>query len=113
MGLVSRRDVALHMGREHAHVNLGDIMRPIHFVLESQTLDKVLTEFLESRQHLFAVLDEYGGLAGVISLEDVLEEMLGHEIVDESDVAPDMREAARQRRAAALRATAAGQSGPR
>lgn len=74
-------------------MNLGDIMRPIHFVLESQTLDKVLTEFLESRQHLFAVLDEYGGLAGVISLEDVLEEMLGHEIVDESDVAPDMREA--------------------
>lgn len=113
VGLVSRRDVALHMGREHARVNLGDIMRPIHFVLESQTLDKVLTEFLESRQHLFAVLDEYGGLAGVISLEDVLEEMLGHEIVDESDVAPDMREAARQRRAAALRATAAGQSGPR
>lgn len=110
VGLVSRRDVALRMGQEHSHVTLGDIMRPIHFVLESQTLDKVLAEFLEARQHLFAVLDEYGGLAGVISLEDVLEEMLGREIVDESDVAPDMREAARQRRAAALRVAGAGQT---
>lgn len=107
VGLVSRREVALHMGEEHADATLGQIMRPIHFVLESQTLDKVLTEFLESHQHLFAVLDEYGGLAGVISLEDVLEEMLGREIVDESDVVPDMREAARQRRAAALRAAGA------
>lgn len=107
VGLVSRREVALHMGENHADATLGQIMRPIHFVLESLTLDKVLTEFLESRQHLFAVLDEYGGLAGVISLEDVLEEMLGREIVDETDVAPDMREAARQRRAAALKAAGA------
>lgn len=112
VGLVSRRDVTWQMNEGHATVPLGDIMRPIHFVLESQTLDKVLAEFLESRQHLFAVLDEYGGLAGVISLEDVLEAMLGREIVDESDVAPDMREAARQRRAAALRA-ASSPSSPR
>lgn len=100
VGLISRRDVALHMGEEHEGATLADIMRPIHFVQESQTLDKVLTEFLEAHQHLFAVLDEYGGLAGVISLEDVLEEMLGREIIDESDVVADMREAARSRRAA-------------
>jgi CBS domain containing-hemolysin-like protein len=74
-------------------------MQPIHFVMESITLDKVLAEFLERHQHLFAVLDEYGGLAGVISLEDVIEEMLGREIVDESDVAADLREVARKRRA--------------
>jgi CBS domain containing-hemolysin-like protein len=67
--------------------------------MESLTLDKVLTEFLERHQHLFAVLDEYGGLAGVISLEDVLEELLGREIVDESDVAADLRQMARERRA--------------
>ena len=67
---------------------------------ESQTLDKVLSDFLELHQHLFAVLDEYGGLAGVISLEDVLEEILAEKSWDESDVVADMREAARMRRAA-------------
>jgi CBS domain containing-hemolysin-like protein len=73
-------------------------MQPVHFILENQQLDVLLKEFLNSHTHLFAVLDEYGGLAGVVSLEDVLEEMLGQEIVDESDAYTDMREAARKRR---------------
>ena len=54
--------------------------------------------FLERQQHLFAVIDEYGGLAGILTLEDVLEEILGREIVDESDTVTDMRELARRRR---------------
>lgn len=102
VGLVLRRDVAMQRDEEQGHKALAEIMRPIHFVLESLTLDKLLTEFLERRQHLFAVLDEFGGLAGVVSLEDVMEEMLGREIVDESDMVTDMREAARARRAQAM-----------
>lgn len=104
VGMVLRREVAQHKDKNNDNPTLGEIMQPIHFVQESQTLDKILSDFLELRQHLFAVLDEYGGLAGVISLEDVLEEMLGREIVDESDVVADMREAARMRRAALSRA---------
>jgi CBS domain containing-hemolysin-like protein len=73
-------------------------MRPVRFVLENLTLDRLLRKFLESRMHLFVVLDEYGGMAGVVSLEDVLEEMLGSEIVDETDQVVDMRELARLRR---------------
>lgn len=99
VGIVQRRQVALMRGTEGGTAKtLGDIMKPIRFVLESLTLDKVLKLFLESRQHLFAVLDEYGGLAGVISLEDVLEEMLGQEIMDESDVDADLRAVAKIRR---------------
>lgn len=99
VGIVERRTVARRMADGGAGT-LGDIMRPLHFVLESQTLDKLLQEFLNSRTHLFAVLDEYGGLAGVVSLEDVLEEILGREIMDESDSVADLRELARQRRKA-------------
>lgn len=111
VGIVLRRDIELHRDAEKNSVRLGDIMQPVHFVLESLTLDKVLAEFLERRQHLFAVLDEFGGLAGVVSLEDVMEEMLGREIVDESDVAADLRAVARSRRAKAAAAAKAEQKG--
>ncbi len=98
VGIVLRKEIARCKSDGKSGAVLGDIMRPVRFVLESQTVDKLLLEFLESRLHLFIVLDEYGGLAGVVSLEDVLEEMLGREIVDESDAVADLRQAARERR---------------
>lgn len=103
VGLVERRSLGQHYAENKLDLPLSAIMRPLHFVQETQTLDVLLRELLHSRVHLFAVLDEYGGLAGVVSLEDVLEEMLGSEIVDESDNVPDLRELARQRRKALSR----------
>ena len=102
VGIIQRREVTMRIREGKGDLPLSELMRPIHYVLESQTLDVVLHKFLDLHQHLFAVLDEYGGLAGVISLEDILEEMLGREIIDESDMETDMREAAKQRREAAL-----------
>ncbi|MFO7818550.1 MAG: CBS domain-containing protein, partial [Desulfovibrionales bacterium] len=72
-------------------------------VLETLTLDQLLVQFLESRLHLFVVLDEYGGVAGVVTLEDVLEEILGREIVDETDEVADLRDLARKRRKSLLK----------
>jgi len=80
------------------NIPLTDLMRPVHFVAETATLNSVLMEFLGVRQHLFVVLDEYGGLSGLITLEDILEEILGREIVDESGMVADKRALARQRR---------------
>ena len=77
---------------------LSDIMRPVRFVAETARLNNVLMEFMGAKEHLFVVIDEYGGLSGVISLEDILEEILGREIVDESDQVADKRELARKRR---------------
>ncbi len=98
VGLVLRKDLLAALADDREDLKLSDLMRPVHFVPESITADQLLTEFLERRQHLFIVIDEYGGLSGVVSLEDVLEEIVGREIVDELDKAEDMRGLARRRR---------------
>ncbi len=77
---------------------LTSLMRPVHFVVDSAKLNNVFTDFMATRQKLFVVIDEYGGLSGLISLEDILEEILGREIIDESDEVIDKRELARRRR---------------
>jgi len=76
--------------------SLEELMMPVHFVPEIAPLDKVLLEFFERRQHLFVVVDEYGGVTGIISLEDIIEEIIGREIIDESDRTGDMRVLARE-----------------
>ncbi len=101
VGVVYRRDVLGALAGDRHGTRLSAIMKPAEFVLESLTLDRALIKFLESRIHMFVVLDEYGGFSGVITLEDVLEEILGKEIVDETDQVADMRELARQRRRSA------------
>jgi CBS domain containing-hemolysin-like protein len=103
VGLVSRRILDRRLASGDTKHTLGELMQPLHFVLESLPLHELLKKFLNSRTHLFAVLDEFGGLAGVVSLEDVLEEILGREIVDESDAATDLQEVARRRRRALIR----------
>lgn len=98
VGVIYRRSVFEALANGQHEVTLEDLMKPVRFVLENISLDKLLVKFLESRMHLFVVLDEYGGMAGVVTLEDVMEEILGSEIVDETDQVVDMRELARIRR---------------
>lgn len=102
VGLVLRRRMAQAMADGKGNRTLGSLMLPVRFVLESKTLDQLLLDFLETRLHLMVVLDEFGGLAGVVSLEDVLEEVLGREIMDETDAVADLREMARSQRKALL-----------
>ncbi|MBQ7738780.1 MAG: HlyC/CorC family transporter [Desulfovibrionaceae bacterium] len=95
IGLVERRTIAHCLKDGFGQKTLKEIMHQIHFVQESQTLDVVLQQMLKCRMHLFCVVDEYGGLSGVVSLEDVLEEMIGSEVMDESDAVADMQALAR------------------
>ena len=64
--------------------SLRELLRPVHFLPESKPIDEALAEFRESRIHLAVVVDEYGGTAGIVTLEDILEEIVG-EIRDEFD----------------------------
>ena len=98
VGVVLRRDAFNSLAENKGDKKLSDLMHPAHFVAETFSLDHVLRMFLDRRQHLFAVVDEFGGLAGILTLEDVLEEILGRQIVDEFDPVADMRELARRRR---------------
>ncbi len=97
VGLILRRDVYNLVAEGKRDVPLKKLMRPIQFVPDSLSLDKLLLRFLKQRGHIVAVVDEYGCIAGLVSLEDVLEEILGREIVDEFDVAVDLQEHARRK----------------
>jgi CBS domain containing-hemolysin-like protein len=98
VGIVLSRDVYMAVADNRQHLKLSQIMHPAHFVPETAPLNRILFDFFERHQHLFIVVDEYGSVTGVLSLEDIIEEIVGHEIMDESDRTKDMRELARVRK---------------
>jgi magnesium and cobalt transporter len=75
-------------GRGEGRLSLREILRPAVFVPESKRLNVLLKEFRSSRNHMAIVVDEYGGVAGMVTIEDVLEQIVG-EIEDEHDVEED------------------------
>lgn len=97
-GVVYTKNILEAWIKERKGALLKELKKPVHYVLESLTLDKVLLKFLESRIHLAVVIDEYGSFEGIVTLEDVLEEILGKEIIDETDIIADMRKLAEQRK---------------
>ena len=96
VGIVLSYEVMMAAADDKHDLKLENIMQPVHFVPETAPLNKVFIDFFEKQQHLFVVVDEYGSVTGVISMEDVIEEIMGREIVDESDRTHDMRALARK-----------------
>lgn len=96
-GLVLKDELLTAMIEGNGDRQINTLQRPVHFVPETNRADKLLKVFQENREHLAVVLDEYGGMAGVVTLEDVLEVLTG-EIVDETDRNVDLQEIARKKR---------------
>lgn len=84
-------------------------MRPeVFYVNEATNLDQVLNAFLRTQHHLFIVVNEYEEIVGVISIEDVIEQIIGRSIIDEFDQYEDLREVAKQKADEILRKRSEG-----
>jgi len=85
VGILLAKDLLPLVLDSEARFNLKDALRPAIFVPESKRLNVLLKEFRENKNHMAIVIDEYGGLGGVVTIEDVLEQIVG-EIEDEYDI---------------------------
>ena len=89
VGILLAKDLLPHLVNDKdTKLNIRDVLRPAVFVPESKRLNVLLKEFKSTRNHIAIVVDEYGGVAGMVTIEDVLEQIVG-EIEDEHDFDDD------------------------
>ena len=93
-GYIRRMEALQLMAEDKADVTLGELRRDIASFPEDRPVDEIWDEMLEKNEQIAAVINEYGGFQGIITLEDVIENLLGSEIVDEQDVVSDMQQLA-------------------
>ncbi|MBP5634848.1 MAG: DUF21 domain-containing protein [Bacteroidales bacterium] len=93
-GYILRMEALQLMAEDKADVTLGELRREIASFPEDRPVDEIWDEMLEKNEQIAAVINEYGGFQGIITLEDVIENLLGSEIVDEQDVVSDMQQLA-------------------
>lgn len=95
-GIVIRSEILMAASRDEWDLPMRDFKKSVTTLPSTANVDEVLEMFLEERQQFALVQDEFGGTAGIVTMEDVLETLLGEEIVDELDEVDDMRELARE-----------------
>ncbi|MCA9110980.1 MAG: CBS domain-containing protein, partial [Planctomycetaceae bacterium] len=96
-GFVLKDDLLLAKAEGHFEMPLSQLRREIVTVSETAPLSKLFDHLIDQRAHICHVVDEYGGTAGLVTLEDLVETLLGLEIIDEADRADDMQALARKR----------------
>jgi len=84
VGILNIKDLLMHQATCNEAIDVRKIMREPYFVPENKKLDNLLQQFKKRKQHMAIVVDEHGGISGLITLEDALEEIVG-EIIDETD----------------------------
>ena len=96
-GYVLKDELLLAASRGDLEKPIGEFKRPLLIFPESQNVVETFEQMLEKREHIALAVDEYGSIAGIATMEDILETILGCEIVDEADPVRDMRVLARRR----------------
>ena len=95
-GVMLKADLYLASARDRHQAPLVELRRPLKAVPETMSLMDLFELLLDEGRHMLLVVDEYGGVAGLVTLEDAIETLLGLEIVDELDTTKDMQELARR-----------------
>lgn len=83
-GILLAKDLLKYLGSDSSPFNIDEVIRPAVVVPESKRVDRLLKEFREERYHMAIVVDEFGGVSGLVTIEDILEEIVG-DIEDEFD----------------------------
>ena len=96
IGYVLRQEVLEKMAEDKFTTTVREISRPILSFPEEEPVANIWERFLEKKEHISVIIDEYGTFRGIVTLEDVIETMLGQEIVDETDEVVDMQEYAKE-----------------
>ncbi|PID46496.1 MAG: hemolysin [Proteobacteria bacterium] len=96
VGFVLSNEILKKLLANESDLLMSDIQRPVMMVAQDYAIPDLFNEFLEEREHIAVAVDEFGGMVGVVTMEDVIETMLGREIIDELDHTGDMRELARK-----------------
>ncbi len=96
-GFVHKNDVLTKVSKGENELTLKDLAREITVVPDNQNIYKLYSHLVEANNHIALVVEEFGGTAGLVTMEDVLETLLGLEITDEFDKSKDLREYARNR----------------
>lgn len=96
IGYVLRQEILEKMAEDKFTTKLDEITRPIMTFKEEDTVSDIWEKMLEKKEHISVILDEYGSVRGIVTMEDVIETMIGHEIVDETDEVVDMQEYAKE-----------------
>lgn len=96
-GYVLKDAVLKLLSEDQFHVKLSDLKRSILTFREEESVFQIWEKMLEKREHISVIIDEYGGLRGLVTMEDIIETMTGVEIVDEDDVAVDMQALAKEK----------------
>lgn len=95
-GIVFSRDILMALAKDAFDTRLSSLAKPLDFVSEKTPGHVLLSQFLKKKRHLAAVEDEYRNVAGIVTLEDILESVIGAEIVDEVDTTDDLQELAKR-----------------
>ena len=96
IGYVLRQTVLEKMAEDKFSMPLNEIIRPILTFNEDEAVSDIWAKLLEKKEHISVIIDEYGSMRGIVTMEDVIETMLGQEIVDETDEVVDMQEYAKE-----------------
>ena len=96
IGYVLRQTVLEKMAEDKFSTTIRDISRPILSFPEDEPVGNIWESLLAKKEHVSVIIDEYGTFRGIVTLEDVIETMLGQEIVDETDEVVDMQEYAKE-----------------